>query len=98
MLESGYDRVIHYVPSLLSDGGGIIMNPTIEEKKNELLKDGLEKGRQRFLRDILSMDDTDIEKKTWISIFTYRESLGPILENIRHAQEDTVFFIFGNNL
>lgn len=36
-LESGYDRVIHFVPSLLSGGGGVIVNPEIEEKKGKFL-------------------------------------------------------------
>lgn len=33
LLESGYDTVIHFVPSLLPGGGGVIINPVIEEKK-----------------------------------------------------------------
>lgn len=37
VLESGYDTVIHFIPSLLPLGGGIIINPVIEEKKKELL-------------------------------------------------------------
>ena len=38
VLESGYDTVIHFVPSLLSGGGGVIVNEEIERKKEIFLK------------------------------------------------------------
>lgn len=50
MLESGYDTVIHFIPSLLSKGGGIIINPLIEQETHEILWEGISFARKNFLQ------------------------------------------------
>lgn len=52
VLESGHDRVIHFVPSLLHGGGGVIINPEIERKKEEILKISRIEARSKFLEKI----------------------------------------------
>lgn len=102
VLESGYDTVIHFIPSLLPLGGGIIINPIIEERRRELLWDGLIPGRKRFLREMnganfpIHSENQDICEKKWISIFVYRETLEKILPIIESDISNTVFWICGD--
>lgn len=49
VLESGCDRVIHFVPSLLSGGGGVIVNPEIERRRLELVGVSKMEAREKFL-------------------------------------------------
>ncbi len=103
MLESGYDRVIHLVPSLLSGGGGVIINREIESEKERFAILPENKARQRFLEKIRMRDYstsiamTDgISRKRWISIFVYPETLSEILPIIKENASDTIFWICGD--
>jgi hypothetical protein len=49
VLESGYDRVIHFVPSLLPGGGGIIINQEIERRREKTRKSSVVEARRDFL-------------------------------------------------
>ncbi len=51
VLESGYDTVIHFIPSLLPKGGGIIINPLIEQEIQKSLEEGIMDGRKQFLQE-----------------------------------------------
>ncbi|MDD5197453.1 MAG: elongation factor P maturation arginine rhamnosyltransferase EarP [Candidatus Gracilibacteria bacterium] len=93
-LESGYDTVIHFIPSLLPGGGGIIINPLIEKGKRELLKSSKIEARRKFLECHALQG---VCEKKWISVFVYQNTLENIAESIYSAPEDTVFFIFGDD-
>ncbi len=83
VLESGYDTVIHFVPSLLSGGGGVIVNPLLEQKKET---------RESFGNGLWK----DVCEKKWISVFVYRKTLPKILAMIENDQSDTIFWICGD--
>ncbi len=83
VLESGYDTVIHFVPSLLSGGGGVIINPLLEQQKET---------RKNFAHWLWK----DVCEKKWISVFVYKETLSKIRAMIESNQSDTIFWICGD--
>lgn len=98
LLESGYDTVIHFVPSLASGGWGIIMNPEIENQQAELEKYSRVDSRKSFLGKILDIENRSlIYEKKWISVFVYKETLKWILSLIEKDTSGTIFWICGNS-
>ncbi|MDD2916856.1 MAG: elongation factor P maturation arginine rhamnosyltransferase EarP [Candidatus Gracilibacteria bacterium] len=98
VLENGYDTVIHFVPSLLPGGGGIILNPQIEQEKKKLLRLPIVEARKQFLEhiDCQNEAEADIYEKKWVSIFVYQDTLAEILPVIVSDQSDAVYWICGN--
>ena len=76
----------------------MIVNPLIEEQEYELSEETKIEAREKYLRKIhLPSISKYVCEKKWISVFVYPESMERILENIRHADPDIVFFIFSSD-
>ncbi|NDK19308.1 elongation factor P maturation arginine rhamnosyltransferase EarP [Candidatus Gracilibacteria bacterium] len=93
ILESGYDTIIHFIPSLLSGGGGVIINPEIERRKEGFSKLSKMEAREKFIKG----QTLEIYTKKWISVFVYEKTLKNLLEEISKTSENTVFFLFGGD-
>lgn len=84
--------VIHYIPSLLPNSGGIIVNPYLKEFKKEIEKKGETEVRKTFLPNLLP----EQYNKKWISVFCYKETFEEIKnEFVKHP--DILFFVFDNS-
>lgn len=96
-LENGHDTIIHFVPSLLSGGGWIIVNPEIQEGKSKLLNMPMGTARQNFLNQIgYTVTPIGLCERSWISVFVYEKTLEQILPAIAHDTSDTIYWICGN--
>ena len=109
LMESGYDTVIHFIPSLVPLGGGIIINPEIERRKAELSRMSEIDARRKFLLEIMDLGKVEgigdpgskdelhsICGKKWISVFVYKDTLEKILPVLESADSDTVFWVCGD--
>ena len=102
VLESGYDTVIHFIPSLLPKGGGVIINPLIEKEIQKSLWKGIFDGRKNFFQRNMHylFEDRkwpiqDMLQKKWIFIFVYPSTLAKILSIIENDTSGTIFWISG---
>ncbi|MDD5769610.1 MAG: elongation factor P maturation arginine rhamnosyltransferase EarP [Candidatus Gracilibacteria bacterium] len=86
-------EVIHYIPSLLQKGGGIIINPYLEDFKNKINIKNTIKLKQELLPNL----DKNLYDKKWISIFCYKETFENIKDIILN-DKDNLYFVFDNNL
>ena len=98
-LENGQDTMMHFVPSLLSGGWGVIVNPLVEAEKEISAQKTQTGARKSFLKQIgYNETSNDTREQKWISIFAYQDTLEQILEVIAMDESDMIFWICGNPL
>ncbi len=88
--EVDWNKITHFIPSLLENTWGILIN--IFEFKDFSLKkiDFLEFINLKYKTKI----PLDYANKKWITVFVYRKTLDEILETITNRNKNEVFFIF----
>ncbi|MGE4444151.1 MAG: elongation factor P maturation arginine rhamnosyltransferase EarP [Candidatus Altimarinota bacterium] len=82
-------QVTHYIPSLLPEGGGVIISPQIEIFSKELEKKGIEHYKKELFPHLAE----DILKKDWVSVFCYRETFEQIRETILQDSQK-IYLVF----
>jgi len=85
--------VTHFVPSLISDAWWIIVNPYLEEFREEILKKDLFLVRKEFLPNL----DDEKYKKKWVSIFCYKQTFEKIKGEFK-KYPNIIFFTFDNKI
>lgn len=85
--------VKYFIPSLLPNTGGVIINPKTEAKRLNKEKD-IEELRKDFLKDYNIEFSSEILKKHWISLFIYDETFDEIKKSKIFDFPDYTFFIF----
>lgn len=77
--------VRHYIPSLLPEGGGVIISPYLEAFKKDLAKKGVLYYKKKMIPNLAE----NIYEKKWISVFCYKETFESIKDFIL---EDSEYF------
>lgn len=84
--------VTHFVPSLLQGTWWIIINPYLNDFKNQINKKTIIKLRKEFLPDLKE----EVYSKTWVSVFCYKETFIKIKYKFK-KNPDIIFFTFDNH-
>lgn len=85
-------EVTHFIPSLLNNSGGIIINPYLYEFKEQIKEKWIHCARSDFLPHL----DTEIYEKEWVSLFCYKETFEIIKIELEKV-ENTIFFLFDHH-
>lgn len=81
--------VTHYIPSLLPEGGGVIIHPEIERYKEEIEKNGIIAEKRKFFPHF----DAETLNKKWVSLFCYPDTFQEISQEILKDSEH-LYFVF----
>lgn len=81
--------VTHFIPSLLPEWWGIIINPYLQEYKNEILEKWIISARKEFFPNLKN----EIFDKVWVWVFCYKETFEEIKEIILE-NKNIIFFVF----
>jgi len=85
--------VRHYIPSLLPEGGGVIISSYLEAFKKDLAKKGILYYKKKMIPNL----EEDMYEKKWISVFCYPETFEQIKENILQDSQK-IYLVFQHDI
>nr|MDD3719762.1 elongation factor P maturation arginine rhamnosyltransferase EarP [Candidatus Gracilibacteria bacterium] len=85
--EINGDKYIHFIPSLIKNTGGIIINKI--KTRGDIKENYLNYINKKYNLKL----SKNLANNKWVSVFVYKDSLSEILKSIKH-RNDEVFFIF----
>lgn len=85
--------VRHYIPSLLPEGGGVIISHYLEAFKKDLAKKGVLYYKKKMIPNL----EKNMYEKKWISVFCYKETFQQIKENILQDSQK-IYLVFQHDI